>query len=108
MDTKEKRMGRDLTSTRDPARVLIISDDSTQAYVDALEGVGLEIVGVSSGAAALVSLQRSRPHLVVAALTRKGLSQVELARTLGQIHDNLPLVLAGTEQATLERRCAAL
>ncbi len=101
-------MGRDPASGRDRGRVLVISDDPSQAYVEALESIGVEIVGVSSRAAALVSLKNSRPHVVVATPAGKGLSEGELARTLTQTHDQLPLILTGVNPATIERRRAAL
>jgi len=95
-------------SSRDRGRVLLITDDDPTIYCQALEATGAEIVGVSSGAAALVSLQKSRPHVVVASVSGKGLSENELARTLRRVHDDLPLIVAGVERATVARRHDAL
>jgi diguanylate cyclase (GGDEF)-like protein len=85
----------------------VISEESAPPYTQALEQTGMEVVGVSSGPAALVSLQKTRPHVVVASPAR-GLSESELARTLAQVHDNLPLVLTGSEPPSLERRHGAI
>ncbi len=107
MTEKDRRNVPDPTKGRDRGRVLLISDEQSLLQVDALESIGVQVVGVSTGAAALVSLQRSRPHVVVASAKRKGLTDAELARALGQNHDNLPLVLTGSESSTLERRRSA-
>src|SRR6185503_388920 len=63
---------------------------------------------VSTGTAAIVSLQRSRPHLVVANPTATGLSVSELAKMLEQSDNGVPLVLAGALPATHANRLAAL
>jgi diguanylate cyclase (GGDEF)-like protein len=94
-------------STRDRGRLLLIADESG-SYQETMELSGLEIVGVSSGAAALVSLQRSRPHVVVVSETLRGLSAAELARMLGQTQDGIPLIIIGDNPSTPERRQAAL
>jgi diguanylate cyclase (GGDEF)-like protein len=93
---------------RQSRRVLLITNDPDDPLRASLESTGLEIVGVCAGAAALVSLQRSRPQLVIASTATKGISTQELARMLGQSQDDTPLVLVGTEAATLEQRQAAL
>ncbi|MFN2532016.1 MAG: GGDEF domain-containing protein [Pyrinomonadaceae bacterium] len=89
-------------------RVLLISDEVPKAYLELLSAKGISVVGVSSGPAALVSLQRSRPHVVVANPSSRGLKVNELAKMLVQSDDKVPLLLAGDEAATLERRCAAV
>jgi diguanylate cyclase (GGDEF)-like protein len=93
---------------RSRGRVLLISDLSQASYVEALEARGIEVVGVSSGTAALVSLQKSRPHVVVANPSARGLRVGELAKMLAQTEDGIPLVLAGVERATIENRRTAL
>ena len=108
MAIRERRKGPDLPNSRERGRVLVISDENSPPFIPALEAIGVDVVGVSSGAAALVSLQKARPHVVVASLARRGLSESELARTLFQVHDNLPLVLAGGEPASIDRRRSAL
>jgi diguanylate cyclase (GGDEF)-like protein len=108
MSSRERRKGSDLPETRERGRVLVISDENSSPLTSTLEGIGVDVVGVSSGAAALVSLQKTRPHVVVASLARRGLSEGELVRTLVQVHDNLPLVLTGSDPANIERRRGAL
>jgi two-component system cell cycle response regulator len=94
---------------RDQGRVLLIADDPrTRAYGTALEGDGLAVVGVEGGAAALVALRRTRPHVVVADVRMKGVSAVELARTLARSEDALPVVFVGAETADAAARSAAL
>ena len=93
---------------RQRGRVLLITEESAASQAQALESIGLEVVGVSGGAAAMVSLQRSRPHVVIASQAVKGISTSELARMLAQTQDCIPLILTGTDAATMERRLAAL
>jgi len=108
MTEKERRNVPNPTAGRERGRLLIISDEPSALKVGVFEPTGIEVVGVSSGRAALVSLQRTRPHVVVARLNRKGVSDAELARTLALSHDNLPLIIVGEELTSSERRQAAL
>ncbi len=108
MTRKERRQGTEPSSARQRGRVLVVSDEKPFPFIADLEQTGVEVVGVSSGAATLVSLRKGRPHLVIANLTRQKLKEDELARTLDQIHDNLPLLLFGTEPAGTDRRLQAL
>lgn len=94
--------------SRQRGRVLLITDEAAASQTQALESIGLEVVGVSGGAAAMISLQRSRPHVAIASQTVKGVSTRELARMLTQTQECIPLILTGTDAATLERRLAAL
>ena len=94
--------------SRERGRILIISDETELTWCSDLEATGHEIVDVAIGAAALVSLRRSRPHLVVASSNAKGLSNSELVRMLNQIDDGVPLVMFGREELTIERREAVL
>ena len=89
-------------------RVLLITEDSHSPLRSLLELAGLEVVGVCAGAAALVSLRRARPQLVIANIDAKAISIQELARMLGQSQDGTPLIVVGAEAATLKRRHAAL
>jgi diguanylate cyclase (GGDEF)-like protein len=94
---------------RDRGRVLLVSDEpAPEACRAALEGAGLSVVGVVGGAAAMVELRRSRPHLVVAGSRLKGITAEELARALAQTQDGMPLLLVGKDDSTLARRRAAL
>lgn len=96
-------------NTRDQGRVLLVTDELTRpAHVSALEGGGFAVVGVAGGAAAIVALHRSRPHVVVADLSVRGITTVELARTLAQSSGHVPLVLVGAEDASRARRQSAL
>ena len=93
---------------RQRGRVLLITDEKNPTLPQALEAIGLEVVGVSRGAAAMVALQRSRPHVVIANSSVSGVSSAELARMLAQAPDRLPLILCGSDIATAERRLQAL
>ena len=95
-------------ASRERGRVLLITDEPHPSYRAELESVGLDVVDVSAGVAALISLRRSRPHLVIANTGITGLSTGDLARMLGQMQDSLPLILVGLEAATTARRQAAL
>src|SRR5712691_10403104 len=91
--TKDKRsIERD---NRKRGRVLLITDEANPVQAEALQSIGLEVVGVSGGAAAMISLQRSRPHLVIASTAVNGVSGKELARMLAQTQDRIPLLLTG-------------
>jgi diguanylate cyclase (GGDEF)-like protein len=94
---------------RDQGRVLLVSDEpASEVCRAALEGAGLSVVDVAGGAAAMVALSRSRPHLVVACSRLRGITAEELARALAQTQDGMPLLLVGDEESTLARRRAAL
>lgn len=93
---------------RSRGRVLMIADDDQAQFVEAVVLRGIDVVGVSNGAAAMVSLQRTRPHLVIANTSTRGLRIKELARMLAQSDDGIPLVLTGSEPATVATRRAAL
>ena len=96
------------TALRERGRVLIVSEEPDFMDPGPLTAAGLEIVGVVRGSAAPVSLQRSRPHVVIANSAIKGISPPELARILAQTEDGIPLVLVGAKASTLNRRQAAL
>jgi diguanylate cyclase (GGDEF)-like protein len=83
-------------------------DEKQPDLVSRLHAKGIEVVGVSTGTAAIISLQRSRPHLVIANPSATGLSVSELAKMLEQSDNGVPLVLAGGMPATHENRMAAL
>ena len=96
-------------SGRDQGRVLLVTDETAQpAHRAALERAGFAVVGVSNGAAAIVALARTRPHVVVASATLKGITASELARTLAQSAERVPLVLVGCEPSTVQARQAAM
>jgi two-component system, cell cycle response regulator len=92
-------------SRNEVARVLVITDEENVPYRSSLESNGLEVVGVSRGAAALVALHRHRPQLVIASSELRSLSIDDLVRKLAQTEDGLlPMIVVGSEPATLERR----
>ncbi len=97
-----------LESTRGRGRVLLITDKLLTLPVHSMESAGMEIVGVVNGAAALVSLQRTRPHIVIADNGVQGVSKRELGRMLMHGVEKLPLLLVGSELSTVERREEAL
>jgi diguanylate cyclase (GGDEF)-like protein len=107
MAENAKKKGLDRTA-RSRGRVLLIIDDEQPELVDSLTERGIEVVGVSSATAAMISLQRARPHLVVANPLAKGLSVTELSRMLMQSDDGIPLILAGSLPATRQNRLTAL
>ncbi len=94
-------------SDRSRGRVLLIADDRTQ-FVENLNHRGIDVFGVSNGTAAIVSLTRTRPHLVIADATTRGLRIRELAKMLAQAEDGIPLLLAGAEPSSVAVRRAAI
>src|SRR5437660_10423128 len=94
---------------RAQGRVLLISDDDANSSLTAaLERSGFAIAGVSRSTAALVSLPRTRPHLVIAAVDVKGISALEVTRQLSSSEDFTPCLLVGAEPSTDGRRREAL
>ena len=108
MSSKTQRSKISKQAARDRGRVLLILDDPAMVPVSAFNDAGLEIVGVSNSVAALVSLQRSRPQLVIAGMQTEGISVKEIGHMLLQISEGVPLLLVGNEPATTERRREAL
>jgi len=94
-------------SDRSRGRVLLIADDRAQ-FVETLKERGIDVFGVSNGTAAIVSLTRTRPHLVIADTTTRGLRIRELAKMLAQAEDGIPLLLAGSEPSIVPVRRAAM
>jgi diguanylate cyclase (GGDEF)-like protein len=96
-------------NSREQGRVLVVTDEPGRvASLDALERAGLTVVGVASGAAAIVALRKSRPHVVIADANLKGISADELTRHIVREQDVVPLIIFGDMQATGERRHATL
>ena len=86
----------------------MVTDQADVPFRETLEAIGLDVVGVSGGAAALVSLHRSRPQLVIADAQIKGLSIVDLVKALQATEEILPLIVVGTKNANHRRRLEAL
>jgi diguanylate cyclase (GGDEF)-like protein len=108
MSARAEKRNTAKSTDRSRGRVLLIADDDQTRFVEVVTARGINVVGVANGAAALVSLQRSRPHLVVANPSARGLRIRELARMLAQSDEGIPLVLVGSQPATVELRHAAL
>jgi diguanylate cyclase (GGDEF)-like protein len=108
MSAQAEKRNSPKTTDRSRGRVLLIADDDQARFVEAITARGMNVAGVANGAAALVSLQRSRPHVVVANPAARGLKIKELAKMLAQSDDGIPLVLAGTQPSSVEVRHAAL
>ena len=95
-------------SERTRGRVLLITSEKRDEFVEALALRGIDVFGVSNGAAAMVSLTRTRPHLVIAHASTRGLRVKELAKMLAQSEDGIPLVLTGSEVSAVSLRRAAM
>ena len=94
---------------RDQGRVLLVTDDASPALGrEPLERAGFAVVGVSGGAAAIVALRRTRPHVVVAVAHLQGITAEELARTLAHSHERVPLLFVGPEPSAAARRLTAM
>jgi diguanylate cyclase (GGDEF)-like protein len=90
------------------ARVLVVTDQSDISFRKTLDAIGLDVVGVSGGAAAFVALHRSRPQLVIADAEMKAVSIVELVKAIEASDEILPLIVVGSPAASYERRKEAL
>ena len=100
---------RNQANSREQGRVLVVTDEPNRAAsLDALERAGLAVVGVASGAAAIVALRKSRPHVVIADTNLKGISADELTRHIVREQEVVPLILFGDAEATPARRHATL
>ena len=108
MSARAEKRNTPKSTDRSRGRVLLIADDDQTRFVEAVTARGINVVGVANGAAALVSLQRSRPHLVVANPSARGLRIRELSRMLAQSDEGIPLVLVGSQPSSVELRHAAL
>ncbi len=95
-------------NARDQGRILLITDAPDLPVIAALERAGYAVVGVAASTAALISLSRTRPHLVIADFNLKGVSGPEVARKLAGAEDYTPCVLVGSEPATDQRRLESL
>ncbi|MEP6743082.1 MAG: diguanylate cyclase [bacterium] len=94
--------------SREHRRVLVITDEPDTPLISPLESAGFKVLDVCAAAAAPISLRRTRPQLVIASTALKGLTIQELARMLNQTQDGVPLILMGTEAATLKQRQEAM
>jgi diguanylate cyclase (GGDEF)-like protein len=106
MSAGTARESSNQANSREQGRVLVVTDEPGRAAsLDALARAGLAVVGVASGAAAIVALSKSRPHVVIADTNLKGISADELTRHIVREHEGvMPLILFGDAEATAERR----
>jgi diguanylate cyclase (GGDEF)-like protein len=95
-------------SDRSRGRVLLIAKDNRVQFVEAFSSRGIDVFSVANGTAAMVSLTRTRPHLVIADASTRGLRIKELAKMLAQSEDGIPLLLVGSEFSTVEMRRVAM
>lgn len=94
---------------RDRGRVLLVTDEpATPRCSAALEAAGFAVVGVAGGAAAMVALRRTRPHVVVADTSVRDVTAGELAHSLTQARSGVALLIVGNAEPTHAVRLAAL
>lgn len=105
MSTTVRQDEKQRAPARDRGRVLLVTEDAgVGRSAAALEAAGHFVAACEGGTKALIALQRTRPHVVVADARLKGISARELVRMLAEAQDAVPVVLVGDEPATLERR----
>lgn len=108
MTSRPEKQPTTRPSERARGRVLLIAEQKQPEFIDALSERGIDVFGVSNGAAAMVSLTRTRPHLVVAHASTRGLRIRELAKLLAQTEDGIPFVLTGADPSTVALRTTAM
>ena len=97
------------TQARDQGRVLLVTDEpSAVSYSAALERAGFAVVGVTGGAAALVSLRRTRPHIVIVDVNLRGIGAGDLVNSIARVQDGVAVLLIGEAATTIERRNDAI
>jgi len=101
MSAPAQATGKQTTDARDQRRVLVVADDANRiASLAALENAGFAVVGVAGAAAAVIALQRTRPHVMIADAKLKGISASELTRLVVCAQEGVPLILCGDREAT--------
>jgi len=95
-------------SDRSRGRVLLIAKDNRLLFVEAFSGRGIDVFSVANGTAAMVSLTRTRPQLIIADASTPGLRIKELAKMLAQSEDGIPLLLVGSDPSSVALRQAAM
>ena len=88
--------------------MLVVTEQSDISFRETLGRIGLDVVGVSGGAAALVSLHRLRPQLMIADAEIKGLPIADLVKAAEAIEEILPLIVVGRAPSAQEIRKQAL
>jgi CheY-like chemotaxis protein len=88
---------RDTATTPVPARLLLVEDDVevAKATTELLWDIGLKVVWVRDGKAALAMLERDRTiEMVMSDIVMPGgMSGLDLARAMGEHHLELPVLL---------------
>lgn len=107
-DMKDRDATQANSRSRDQGRILLVTDDTSASYSTALENAGFVVAGVAGGVAALVSLRRTRPHLVIADVNLRGIAAGELAKMLAQAQEGVPLIFIGSAESTMQRRHDAM
>src|SRR5215213_1539343 len=95
-------------SDRSRGRVLLIAKDNRSQFTESFSQIGIDVFSVTNGTAAIVSLTRTRPHLVIAHASTPGLRIKELSKMLAQSEDGIPLLLVGIETSTAAIRRTAM
>lgn len=106
--TMSTQMQKSSSGPRERGRVFLLTDNQTKLSPELFDSAGLNVVGIASGTAALVSMQRARPHLVIASNRIEGISVEEIGRILSHTHKGVFLLIVGAEEATSGRRQSAL
>ena len=109
MSATARATSNDQIRARDQGRVLLVTDEpSVAAYGAQLEQAGFAVVGVTGGAAALISLRRTRPHIVIVDLNLRGIGADDLVHSLARVRDGVAVLLLGEQTATVARRNEAI
>ncbi|HEV3469152.1 MAG TPA: diguanylate cyclase [Pyrinomonadaceae bacterium] len=109
MTTTVRQPEKKRAPARDQGRVLVVAEDPrVRGCAAGVEAGGLFVSTSEGGTKSLIALRRTRPHVVVADVGLKGVSAQDLVRVLADAQEAVPVVLAGGEPATLERRAAAM
>src|SRR3954468_11135858 len=109
MSAAARATSNNKAQARDQGRVLLVTDEpAAAAYGAALEEAGFTVVGVAGGAAALVSLRRTRPHIVILDLNLKGIGAHELVTSMARMQDSVTVLLIGEVATTAARRGEAI
>lgn len=109
MSAAARATSNNRTAARDQGRVLLVTDDASVAtYSAALESAGFAVVGVTGGAAALISLRRTRPHIVIVDVNLRGIGADDVVSSVIRVEDGVAVLLIGDAPTTAARRSEAL
>ncbi|HEX8844443.1 MAG TPA: diguanylate cyclase [Pyrinomonadaceae bacterium] len=109
MSATARASSNDRARARDQGRVLLVTDEpAVAAYGVQLERAGFAVVGVTGGAAALVSLRRARPHIVIVDVNLRGIGADDLVHSLMRAQDGVAVLLLGDSPSTIPRRSEAI